>query len=146
MMKEELYQAFMTGPENAVEVPHGYTYSAHPLACAAGLGTMEVYEDEGLLTRVGTLEKDWEDAAHAMKDCANVIDIRNIGLIAAIELAPREGKVGARGMEAHLKAFEKGLYMRVTGDTIALAPPLIVQKSEMDFIFSTVRDVLKSIA
>jgi beta-alanine--pyruvate transaminase len=146
MMKENLYQAFMTGPENAVEVPHGYTYSAHPLACAAGLGTMDVYEDEGLLTRVGTLEKTWEDAAHALKDCPNVIDIRNIGLIAAIELSPREGKVGARGMEAHIKAFEKGLYMRVTGDTIALAPPLIVQQSEMDFIFSTVREVLKSVA
>jgi beta-alanine--pyruvate transaminase len=146
MMKESLYQAFMTGPENAVEVPHGYTYSAHPLACAAGLGTMAVYEDEGLLTRVESLEKTWEDAAHALKDCPNVVDIRNIGLIAAIELSPREGKVGARGMDAHLKAFEKGLYMRVTGDTIALAPPLIVQKSEMDFIFSTVREVLKILA
>jgi beta-alanine--pyruvate transaminase len=146
MMKESLYEVFMTGPENAVEVPHGYTYSAHPLACAAGMGTMDVYEAEGLLTRVGTLEKTWEDAAHALRDCPNVVDIRNIGLIAAIELAPRDGKVGARGMEAHLKAFEKGLYMRVTGDTIALAPPLIVQQSEMDFIFSTVREVLKAIA
>jgi beta-alanine--pyruvate transaminase len=146
MMKESLYESFMTGPENAVEVPHGYTYSAHPLACAAGMGTMDVYEAEGLLTRVGTLEKTWEDAAHALRDCPNVIDIRNIGLIAAIELAPRDGKVGARGMEAHLKAFEKGLYMRVTGDTIALAPPLIVQQSEMDFIFSTVREVLKTLA
>jgi beta-alanine--pyruvate transaminase len=146
IMKESLYQAFMTGPENMVEVPHGYTYSAHPLACAAGMGTMDVYEEEGLLTRVGTLEKEWENAAHALRDCPNVVDIRNIGLIAAIELSPRDGKVGVRGMEAHVKAFDKGLYMRVTGDTIALAPPLIVQKSEMDFIFSTVREVLKSVS
>ena len=146
MMKESLYQAFMTGPENAVEVPHGYTYSAHPLACAAGMGTMDVYEAEGLLTRVETLEKAWEEAAHALRDCPNVVDIRNIGLIAAIELAPRDGKVGARGLEAHLKAFEKGLYMRVTADTIALAPPLIIQKSEMEQLFGTVREVLKSLA
>jgi len=145
-MKESLYQVFMTGPENAIEMPHGYTYSAHPVACAAGLGTLKVYEAEGLLTRVGELEKYWEDAAHSLRDCPNVIDIRNLGLIAAIELAPRDGKVGARGMEAHLKAFEKGTYMRVTGDTIALAPPLIIQKSEIDQLFGAVREVLKGLA
>ena len=146
MMKESLYQAFMTGPENAVEVPHGYTYSAHPLACAAGMGTMDVYEEEGLLTRVESLEKIWEDAAHALRDCPNVVDIRNIGLIAAIELAPRGGVTAARGMDAHLKAFEKGLYMRVAGDTIALAPPLIIKKEEIDQLFGTVREILNTLA
>ena len=145
-MKESLYQAFMTGPENAIELPHGYTYSSHPVACAAGLGTMEVYEEEGLLTRVGELAKYWEDAAHAMKDCPNVIDIRNIGLIAAIELAPRPGATGARGLEAHLKAFEKGAYIRSTGDVLAFAPPLIIQKSEIDQLFQTARDVLHTVA
>ena len=145
-MKESLYQAFMTGPENAIELPHGYTYSSHPVACAAGLGTMEVYEEEGLLTRVGELAKYWEDAAHAMKDCPNVIDIRNIGLIAAIELAPRPGAPGARGLETHLKAFEKGTYIRSTGDVLAFSPPLIIQKSEIDQLFQTAREVLRTIA
>jgi len=146
LMKESLYQAFMTGPENSIEMPHGYTYSAHPVACAAGLGTMEVYEEEGLLTRVGEIAQYWEDAAHAMKDCPNVIDIRNIGLIAAIELAPRPGAPGARGLEAHLKAFEKDSYIRSTGDVLAFAPPLIIQKSEIDQLFQTAREVLRTIA
>jgi len=141
-----MYQAFMSGPEGAIDLPHGYTYSAHPVACAAGLATLEVYQDEGLLTRVGELAKYWEDAAHSLKDCPNVIDIRNLGLIAAIELSPRAGVVGARGFEAHLKAFEKGTYMRVTGDTIALAPPLIIQKAEIDQLYGTVREVLKALA
>ena len=127
-MKESLYQAFMTGPELAIELPHGYTYSAHPLACAAGL------------------EKYWEEGAHSLRDCPNVVDIRNIGLIAAIELAPRPGAPSARGLEAHVKAFEKGCYMRVSGDTIALAPPLIVQKAEIDQLFGTAREVLKALA
>ena len=146
-MKENLYQAFMTGPENAVELPHGYTYSAHPLACAAGIGTLKVYEEEGLLTRVGSLAKYWEDAAHSLRDCPNVVDIRNIGLIAAIELAQRPGAaVGARGLDAHIAAFEKGLYMRVTGDILAFAPPLIIEKAQIDQIFTTAREVLKSLA
>ena len=146
LMKETLYQAFMTGPENAIEMPHGYTYSSHPVACAAGLGTMEVYEEEGLLTRVGELAKYWEDAAHAMRDCPHVVDIRNIGLIAAIELAPRPGAPGARGFETHIKAFEKGAYIRSTGDVLAFAPPLIIQKAEIDQLFGTAREILRTIA
>jgi beta-alanine--pyruvate transaminase len=146
LMKETLYQAFMTGPENAIEMPHGYTYSSHPVACAAGLGTMEVYEEEGLLTRVGELAKYWEDAAHAMRDCPHVVDIRNIGLIAAIELAPRPGAPGARGLETHIKAFEKGAYIRSTGDVLAFAPPLIIQKAEIDQLFGTAREILRSLA
>ncbi|MBI1942078.1 MAG: aspartate aminotransferase family protein [Betaproteobacteria bacterium] len=145
LMKENLYQTFMTGPENTIEMPHGYTYSAHPVACAAGLGTLEVYQEEGLLTRVGELAKYWEDAAHSMRDCPNVVDIRNLGLIAAIELAPRAGAPGARGLEAHLKAFEKGVYMRVTGDVIAFAPPLIIKKEEIDQLFGTAREILKTL-
>ena len=146
LMKETLYQAFMTGPENAIEMPHGYTYSAHPVACAAGLGTMEVYEEEGLLTRVGELARYWEDAAHSMRDCPNVVDIRNLGLIAAIELAPRPGAPGARGLEAHIRAFEKGAYIRSTGDVLAFAPPLIIQKAEIDQLFGTAREVLRTLA
>ena len=145
-MKESLYQAFMSGPENTIEMPHGYTYSAHPLACAAGLATMEIYQEEGLLTRAAEIAGYWEDAAHSMKDCPNVIDIRNIGLIAAIELAPRPGAAGARGLEAHMKAFEKGAYIRTTGDVLAFAPPLIIKKEEIDQLFGTAREVLKSVA
>jgi len=145
-MKEELYQAFMQGPEKAIEMPHGYTYSAHPLACAAGLATMQVYEEEGLLTRAAELWPYWEEQAHALKNLPNVIDIRNVGLIAAIELAPREGAVGARGLDAHLKAFERGAYIRVAADTIALAPPLIIERPQIDELFGIVREALKTLA
>jgi len=143
-MREHIYQAFMTGPENAIEMPHGYTYSSHPLACAAGLATMQVYEEEGLLTRAAELWPYWEEQAHALKGLPNVIDIRNIGLIAAIELAPRAGAPGMRGLDAHTKAFEKGAYIRVAGDIIALAPPLIIRKEEIDQLFEIVRGVLKT--
>jgi len=145
LMKETLYQAFLTGPDTSIEMPHGYTYSAHPVACAAGLATLKVYEEEGLLTRVKELEPYWEAQAHSLKGLPNVIDIRNIGLIAAIELAPREGAVGARGFEVHLKAWERGAYMRVTGDIIALAPPLIIEKPQIDALFDCLRGVLKEI-
>jgi beta-alanine--pyruvate transaminase len=144
-MKEEIYQAFMGGPEHAIEMPHGYTYSAHPLACAAGLATLDVYEEEGLLTRAAELWPYWEEQAHSLKGLPHVIDIRNIGLIAAIELAPSKDGPGRRGLEAHVRAFEKDAYIRVSGDIIALAPPLIIQKSEIDQLFATVREVLKSL-
>jgi len=143
-MRERIYQAFMTGPENAIEMPHGYTYSSHPLACAAGLATMQVYEEEGLLTRAAELSPYWEAQAHALKGLPNVIDIRNIGLIAAIELSPRPGAPGMRALEAHTKAFEKGAYIRVAGDIIALAPPLIIRKEEIDQLFEIVRGVLQT--
>jgi beta-alanine--pyruvate transaminase len=145
-MKEDIYRAFMTGPEGAIEMPHGYTYSSHPLACAAGLATLDVYAEEGLLTRAGELASYWEEQAHAFKGLPNLVDIRNIGLIAAFELAPRPGAPGARGFEAHLRAFEKGAYVRVTGDIIALAPPLIIQKAEIDQLFAILRETLRSIA
>ncbi len=144
LMREQLYQAFMTGPEKSIEMPHGYTYSSHPLACAAGLATMQVYEEEGLFTRAAELWPYWEEQAHALKGLPNVIDIRNIGLIAAIELAPRKDAPGARALDAHIKAFERGAYMRVAADTIALSPPLIIAKSDIDRLFEIVRDVLKT--
>ena len=143
-MREGIYQAFMTGPEKAIEMPHGYTYSSHPLACAAGLATMQVYEEEGLLTRAAELSSYWEEQAHALKGLPHVVDIRNIGLIAAIELAPRPNAPGARALDAHLKAFERGAYIRVAGDIIALAPPLIIGKSDIDRLFEIVREVLKT--
>jgi len=144
LMREGIYQAFMGGPEKAIELPHGYTYSAHPLACAAGIATLQVYEEEGLLTRAAELWPYWEAQAHALRGLPNVVDIRNIGLIAAIELAPRAGAPGARALDAHVKAFERGAYIRAAGDIIALAPPLIIGKDGIDRLFAIVRDVLKT--
>jgi beta-alanine--pyruvate transaminase len=145
-MKEKIYEAFMGGPANAVDLPHGYTYSAHPVACAAGIATLDVYKEEGLLTRAGELEQYWEDKAHSMKGLPNVIDVRNCGLIAAIELAPRPGAVGARGFDALLKGYELGLYFRTSGDTLAFAPPLIIQKADIDQIFAILPEIIKSVA
>jgi beta-alanine--pyruvate transaminase len=143
-MREKIYEAFMTGPEGAIELAHGYTYSSHPLACAAGLATLQVYEEEGLLTRAAELWPYWEEQAHALKGLPNVVDIRNVGLIAAIELAPRAGAPGMRGLDAHVQAFEKGAYIRVAGDIIALAPPLTIRKEDIDRLFEIVRAVLKT--
>jgi beta-alanine--pyruvate transaminase len=131
----------MQGPAG-IELFHGYTYSGHPVACAAGIGTLDTYEEEGLLTRAASLDKYWEDAAHALKGTRHVIDIRNCGLIAGIELEPRPGAPGARGYEAFVKAFEDGMLIRVTGDTIALSPPLIIEKPQIDRLFDTVRSVI----
>jgi beta-alanine--pyruvate transaminase len=144
LMRESLFQAFMTGPEKAIEMPHGYTYSSHPLACAAGLATMQVYEEEGLFTRAAELAPYWEQQAHALKGLPSGLDIRTIGLIAAIELAPRAGAPGTRALDAHVAAFEQGAYIRVAADTIAMSPPLIITKSEIDQLFEIVRKVLKS--
>ena len=143
-VRDALYETFMQGPEG-IELFHGYTYSGHPVACAAGLGTLDTYADEGLLTRAASLEKYWEDAAHSLKDARHVIDIRNCGLIAAIELEPRAGAAGKRAYEAFVRAFESGVLIRVTGDIIALSPPLIVEKPQIDRLFAAVREALQAV-
>jgi beta-alanine--pyruvate transaminase len=143
-VRDSLFDAFMQGPEG-IELFHGYTYSGHPVACAAGLGTLDTYAEEELLTRAASLERYWEDAAHALKGTRNVIDVRNIGLIAAIELEPRTGAPGRRAYEAFVKAFENGVLIRVTGDIIALSPPLIVEKPEIDRLFQSVREVVAAV-
>ena len=142
---EAIYQAFMSGPEHMIELFHGYTYSGHPLACAAGLATLDTYQEEGLLTRAARMEKQLEDAAFALQDLPHVIDIRAIGLVAAIELEPIEGEPSRRAFSAFLKAFEKGLMIRTTGDIIALSPPLIVSEAQIDEMFGTLADVLREI-
>ncbi|HVI29054.1 aspartate aminotransferase family protein [Hansschlegelia sp.] len=141
-----IYQAFMSGPEQMIELFHGYTYSGHPLACAAGLATLDTYLEEGLLTRAASLEKRFEDAAFGLRDLPHVIDIRTIGLVAAIELEPIEGEPSRRAFSAFLKAFEKGVMIRTTGDTIALSPPLIVSEAQLDELVGTLADVLREIA
>jgi len=144
-VKDSIYDVFMDAPEG-IELFHGYTYSGHPLACAAGIGTLDTYEDEGLLTRAGALEKQFEERIHALKGERHVIDVRNIGLMGAVELEPRPGKAGARAYETFLKVFESGVLVRWTGDTLAFSPPLIVEPAQIDRIFETVRQALKSVA
>ena len=145
-VRKHIYDAFMKGPEGSIELFHGYTYSAHPAACAAALATQDIYEREGLLTRAKELAKTWEDAVHSLRSLPNVIDIRNLGLVAAVELQPRAGAPGARGYEALVKAFEQGLLIRVTADTIALSPPLIISPAQIDELATTLGAVLKTIA
>nr|WP_316656953.1 aspartate aminotransferase family protein [uncultured Gellertiella sp.] len=140
----EIHDAFMTGPEHMIEFFHGYTYSGNPIACAAALGTLDTYKEEGLLTRAAELGPYWENALHSLKDCPNVIDVRNIGLIGAIELDPIAGEPTKRAFSAFLKAYEKGLLIRTTGDIIALSPPLIISKAEIDELFTKLREVLMS--
>jgi beta-alanine--pyruvate transaminase len=141
----KIYEAFMNAPENTIELFHGYTYSAHPVACAAALATLDVYEEEGLLTRVSEIAQYWEDGLHSLKGLPHVIDIRNLGLIGAIELEPIPGAPTKRAFQAFLKAYESNLMVRTTGDIIALSPPLIIEKSHIDQIFDTLSSVLKQI-
>jgi len=144
--RKHIYDAFMeNAAENAIELFHGYTYSAHPVACAAALASLDIYKEEGLFENCASLSKYWEDAVHALKGIKNVIDLRNMGLIAGIELEPIPGKPTARAFSAFLKAYEKGLLIRTTGDIIALSPPLIVQKSHIDQIFDILSGVLKTL-
>ena len=145
-VRKHIYDAFMKGPEGSIELFHGYTYSAHPAACAAALATQDIYEREGLLTRGKELAKTWEDAVHSLRSLPNVIDIRNLGLVAGVELQPRAGAPGARAYEVLVKAFEKGLLVRITGDTIALSPPLIISPAQIDELVTTLGEVLKTIA
>lgn len=124
----KVYDGLMTGPENAIELFHGYTYSGHPVASAAGLATLEIYAEEGLLTRGAGLADYWQEALHSLKGAPNVIDIRNLGLVGAVELASRKDAPGARAYDIFVECFKKGLLIRVTGDVIALSPPLIIEK------------------
>lgn len=144
-VRDEIHDAFMNGPEHLIEFFHGYTYSGNPVACAAGLGALETYREEGLLTRASELGPYWEDALHSLKGLPYVIDIRNFGLIGAIELEPIAGEPTKRAFTAFLEAFERNVLIRTTGDIIALSPPLIVEKSQIDDLFGVLADVLKNL-
>ena len=143
LLSRAVYEAFMQGPDG-IELFHGYTYSAHPTACAAGLATLGVYEREGLLTRAKSLARYWEDAAHELRGLPHVVDIRSYGLILGLELAAIPGKAGTRGFEVFTRCFERGVLVRQTGDIIALSPPLIIEKAQIDQIFATLAEVLRS--
>jgi beta-alanine--pyruvate transaminase len=144
-VRKHIYDAFMKGPENSIELFHGYTYSAHPTACAAGLAVQDIYEREGLLTRAAKMAKTFEDAVHSLRELPRVIDIRNLGLVAGIELEPRPGAPAARAYEIFVKAFEKGILIRTTGDTIALSPPLIIEPAHIDQLVTTLAGIIKEV-
>jgi beta-alanine--pyruvate transaminase len=143
--RKGIYDAFMDAPENTIELFHGYTYSGHPVACAAGIASLEIYKEEGLFERASDLSGYWQEGVHSLKGLPNVIDLRNLGLLCGIELEPRPGKPTARAFEAFLSCYEKGVLIRTTGDIIALSPPLIVEKGHIDQIFGTIGEVLKTL-
>jgi beta-alanine--pyruvate transaminase len=142
----KVHDTLMTGPESQIELFHGYTYSAHPVACAAGLATLDIYEDEKLLTRGASLAGYWSDAFHQLKGLPNVIDIRTVGLMGAVELSPRKDAAGARGYDLMVDCFNRGLYFRQSGDSVALSPPLIVERSHIDEMVSILGDAIKRVA
>ncbi|RUT26620.1 aspartate aminotransferase family protein [Asaia sp. W19] len=144
IVSDEIFEAFMQGPREAIDLPHGYTYSAHPIACAAAIATLDTYAEEHLFERAAALSPYFEEAAHALKGARHVVDIRNEGLVAGIELAPRQAKT-TRAFEVFEKAFNEGLLLRYTGDILAISPPLIIEKNEIDRIFETIGRILKSV-
>ena len=132
-----IHDAFMNGPEHLIEFFHGYTYSGHPLACAASLATLDTYAEEGLLSRGSEMAGTFEEAVHSLAGLPNVIDVRNLGLVGGIELAPIAGEPGKRGFQVFLDCWEHGVLVRNTGDTIALSPPLIIEKQHIEQIVGT---------
>ena len=146
-VSEKIHDAFSHGPDNAIDLFQGYTYSGHPLACAAALATLDTYAEENLFQRSLEMSDYWEDAIHGLRDLPNVADIRNFGLIGAIEMVPRPGAPGARAYDVFNRAFHEGnLLTRVTGDVIALSPPLIVERGHIDRIFATLADIIRTTA
>src|ERR1700722_13056470 len=142
----KVYDAVTTGTENAIELFHGYTYSAHPVACAAALATLDIYLKEGLLTRAASLSAHWGARVHSLRGLPHVVDLRNYGLIGAVEMEPRQGKPGARGFDVFLKCFERGVMVRQTGDTIAMAPPLIIEPAQIEHLVETLGQVIRETA
>jgi beta-alanine--pyruvate transaminase len=138
-----VHDGMMQGPENLIELFHGYTYSGHPVACAAGIATLDIYAREGLLTRGADMAGAWADTLHGLKDAPHVIDVRTIGLVGGIELASRDGAPGARAYDVFTDCFREGLLIRVTGDIIALSPPLIVEADHMARMAETIRAALE---
>jgi len=140
-----IHDAFMQGPETLIELFHGYTYSGNPIAAACGIATLETYREEGLFDRARDLEGYWQEAIHSLRGLPHVIDIRNMGLIGAVELEPIPGAPTKRAFSAFLKAYEKGILIRTTGDIIAMSPPLIISKAEIDQLIGTLADVLRGL-
>jgi beta-alanine--pyruvate transaminase len=146
LASKEIYDAFMQGPPGAIELFHGYTYSAHPVACAAGLAALQIYQGENLLSRARQTGPTFEKAVHELRGLPHVIDIRNYGLVAGIELAPITGTPGARAFGVYLKCFERGLLIRTTGDIIALSPALIIEPKHIEELFGVLSEAIRDSA
>ncbi|MFN7324200.1 MAG: aspartate aminotransferase family protein [Sphingomonadales bacterium] len=144
-VSRHVHDAIVEGGPDGIELFHGYTYSGHPLAAAAGIATLDIYKSEGLFERAADLSGYWEDAVHSLKDKRHVIDIRNVGIVAGIEIEARAGAVGKRAMEVFHRCFDTGLLIRVTGDIIALSPPLILEKAHIDEMIGRIGDVLEMV-
>jgi beta-alanine--pyruvate transaminase len=144
--RDHIHDAFMNGPENVIEFFHGYTYSAHPLACAAGLATLDTYADDGLLTRAQSMQGYFAEALHSLKGEPHVIDIRNFGLVGGVELSPVPGAPTKRAFEVFLDCWQHGVMVRTTGDIVALSPPLIIERSHIDQLIDTLRQALRRVA
>ncbi len=138
-----VHDAFMQGPEHMIELFHGYTYSGNPIASAAGIATLETYREEGLFQRAAEIAPYWEAALHSLRGLPHVIDIRNLGLIGAVELDPIAGEPTKRAFAAFLDAYESGILIRTTGDIIAMSPPLIIEKAQIDELIGKLATVLK---
>jgi len=144
--RQGIYDAFMQGPEHMVEFFHGYTYSAHPLAVAAAHATLDIIAQDDVPRRFADLAARIETGAHALRGEPNVIDIRNCGAAAAVELAPRDGQVGVRGLKVFEEGLKRGMLLRFTGDTIAMAPPVITTQAELDSMFNAVGEAIRAVA
>jgi beta-alanine--pyruvate transaminase len=144
--KQAIHDAFMNGPEHLIEFFHGYTYSGHPLACAAALAALDTYVEDGLLTRAGALEDYFARAVHSLREEPNVIDVRNIGLVGGVELAPRPGEPSKRAFDVFLDCWQSGLLLRTTGDIVALSPPLIVERAQIEQTVETLRAAIRRAA
>ena len=142
-VRRAIYDAVVDAAPGGIELFHGYTYSGHPMACAAGLATLALYEEEGLFERAAELAPYWEAAVHSLRGSPHLVDIRNMGLVAGIELESRPGKVGARALEAHVDCFRRGVLIRVSGEIIALSPPLIIEKAQIDELVEAVGAALR---
>lgn len=140
-----IHDTFMQGPDHMIELFHGYTYSGNPLAAAAGLATLQTYREDGLFERAADLAPYWQDALHSLKDAPHVIDIRNLGLVGAIELAPLPDMPTKRAFEVYLKCWEAGVLIRTTGDIIALSPPLIIDRAQINQLIGTIDAALRSV-
>lgn len=143
-VKDEIYRGIVDNAPAGIELFHGYTYSGHPLACAAAIATIDLFHAEDLPGRARAMEGAFEDAVHSLKGLPNVIDLRNFGLVAGIELAPRAGKPSERAVRVFHRCFDDGVLIRTTGDIIALSPPLIIEKPHIERIFSTLADAIRA--
>ncbi|HIE83084.1 MAG TPA: aminotransferase class III-fold pyridoxal phosphate-dependent enzyme, partial [Dehalococcoidia bacterium] len=146
LVSDQVFESLMVGPEHLIEFFHGYTYSGHPLACAAGIAAMAVYQDDDLFSKARVLELELERQIHSLEGEPHVIDIRNLGVAGAIEFSPKLNRPSVRAMEIFQQCFERGLMVRYTGDIIAIGPALIASESEIEFIIETIREVLRNLA